>query len=241
MADELTGLDRIAEPFREPIADYAGLLRRIAGEDARALTLFGAIVAGTFDSQRHVIRSVLVLGKIDLSVLRRISEHGTKLGKQHISAPLIMTPEYIRASLDTFPLELIEIQQMHLTLFGQGHFTDLTFDEAHVRLQCERELKVILIGLRQGLLAAAGRESVISELETTVADNLLRTLRGLLWLKGQRQAKPTDDVLAEIEKLTKRNLPGLRNAVDATAAHGWSEFETLYRDVEALGEIADGW
>ena len=84
-------------------------------------------------------------------------------------------------------------------------------------------------------------EQAFSELETTVADNLLRTLRGLLWLKGQRQAKPTTDVLAEIEKLTDRKLPGLRNAVDATAPHGWGEFETLYRDVEALGEIADGW
>ncbi len=241
MADELTALDRLAEPYREPVRAYAGLTREIARDNARALTLFGAIAAGTFDPGRHVIRSVLVLGSVDLSILRRIAEHGSKLGKHRIAAPLIMTPEYIRASLDTFPLELIEIGQMHLTLFGQDHFADLSFDDAHVRLQCERELKVILIGLRQGLLAAAGREKVIAELETSVAENLMRTLRGLLWLKGQRQAKPAGDVLGEIEQLTEHRLPGVRTAIDATAAHGWPEFDSLYADIQALGEVADGW
>ncbi len=241
MSEQVTGLDRIAEPFREPVGNYARLVGEIAGDEAKSLTLFGAIAAGTFDPRRQVIRSVLVLGAVDLSVLRRIAEHGAKLGKHRIAAPLIMTPGYIEASLDTFPLELIEIQQMHVTLFGPDLFWDLSFKDADVRLQCERELKVILIGLRQGLLAAAGREKVISELETTVADGLLRTLRGLLWLKGRRAAKPAGGVLDEIEKLADRKLPGVRVAVDATAPHGWSEFERLYHDVEALGEMDDGW
>ena len=41
------------------------------------------------------------------------------------------------------------------------------------------------------------------------------------------------------EKLAKRTLPGLRVALDPTAHTGFSEFDSLYRDVEALGEIAD--
>ena len=76
-----------------------------------------------------------------------------------------MTPDYIRSSVDTFPLELIEIQQMHLTLFSEVSFDELTFQDGHVRLQCERELKALLIGLRQVLLASAGEEKFIGVLE----------------------------------------------------------------------------
>ncbi len=240
-AKEPAALERVPEVLREPIDQYAALLREIAGDKAKALTIFGAAAAGSFDPSLHTVRNVLVLEKVDLDVLRRLAEHGPKLGKARISAPLIMTPDYIQASLDTFPLELIEVQQNHLTLFGDDYFANLAFEESHVRLQCERELKAILIGLRQGLLAAAGRDKVLAELETNVADSLARTLRGLLWLKGQRDAKPAIQVLTAVEQITSRVLPGVRAALDATGVHGWQQFEDLYHDVETLGEVADAW
>ena len=237
MAEESVRLDRVTEAMREPIRAYATLVRELAGPRAKGLTLFGAIAAGSFDPSRHTVRNVLVLDTVELAMLRRLSEHGTRLGKARISAPLVMTPEYVKASLDTFPLELIEIHQMHLTILGEDFFTDLSFDAGHVRLQCERELKTILIGLRQGLLAAAGRGKLISALEMDVGDGLTRTLRGLLWLKGERQARPAGEVVANIEKMIEHKLPGLRRALDLSAEHGWDDFQALYRDVELLGEI----
>lgn len=241
MVEELAGLRRVVEPMRGPLEDYARLVRQVAGPNAKSLTLFGAIAAGSFDADRHTARNVLVVGRVDLDMLRQLATHGARLGKVHIAAPLIMTPEYIKASVDTFPLELIEIMQQHLVLFGNDYFEDLSFEEADIRLQSERELKAILIGLRQGLLAAAGREKLVSALEMDVAEGLLRTLRGLLWLKGKKDARPAADVLSDIEKITERKLSGVRTALDPSARHGWNEFEVLYRDVEALGEIANAW
>jgi hypothetical protein len=239
MAEETTGVEQVAAPLREPVRQYADLVREIAEAKAKALTLFGAIAAGTFDPGRHTIRSVLVLEAVDLSILRRLAEHGAKLGKARISAPLIMTPDYIRASLDTFPLEMLDIQQQHLTVFGEDFFEHLVFDDADLRLQCERELKVILIGLRQGLLAAVGREKVIGALEMDAAEGLVRTLRGFLWLKGVKEPKPAPKAVSEVEKIIDRKLPGVQTALDFDAEHGWAQFESLYRDVEALGEVVN--
>ncbi|MCH7591653.1 MAG: hypothetical protein IH989_02580 [Planctomycetes bacterium] len=239
MSESLSGLDRTAAAMRKPISEFAELVRDLAG--AKALTLFGAVTTESFDATRQTARSVLVVDRVDLSVLRGLAEHGAKLGKVSIAAPLVMTPDYITDSLDTFPLELLEIMQKHVTLFGDDHFVDLSFEDAHVRLQCERELKVILIGLRQGLLAAAGREKFIGALEMDVGEGLSRTLRGLLWLKGRKDARPIDAVLTELEKVADRKLSGVRAAMDPTAEHGWMAFEKLYEDVEALGSLVDGW
>lgn len=239
MNDTLSGLDIVAPAMREPISEFARLIRDLAG--AKALTLFGTVTTESFDPARQTARSVLVVDRVDLSVLRSLAEHGAKLGKASIAAPLVMTPDYIADSLDTFPLELIEIMQKHVTLFGDDHFVDLSFEDKHVRLQCERELKVVLIGLRQGLLAAAGREKFIGALERDVGEGLSRTLRGLLWLKGRKDAQPIDAVLTEVEKITDRKLSGVRTAMDPTAEHGWMAFEKLYNDVEALGNLVDAW
>ena len=241
MADETLRLEGIPEPMRGPIQDYAALVRETAGAGAKSLTLTGAIAAGTFDATRHSVRSVLVLESIDLDMLRRFSEHGPKLGKRFIAAPLIMTDEYIKSSLDTFPLELIEISQAHITLFGDDPFVDMTFDDTHVRLQCEREFKTVLISLRQGLLTAAGRDKVLKAVELEIGDQLVRTLRGVLWLDGKKKSKPATDVVSEVGSLAKRKLTGIRATLDVSGEHGWEQFQSLYRDVEALTEMADAW
>ncbi len=232
-------LDSVAANMRDAIQRYSQLLRESAGADFKSLTLFGTIVAGGFDPAKHVARSVVVLERIDLDKLRRLADHGKQLGKDHISAPLMMTAEYIAGSLDTFPLEFLEIQQKHVTIIGPDPFADLSFEQEHVRLQCERELKRVLIALRQGLLTAAGRDQFLAALERDAAEGLVRTMRGLLWLSGDKAAKKAVDVVTAVEKLYDRKLPGVVASLRDGGEHGWEEFQTLYHDVEALAERAN--
>ena len=64
--------------------------------------------------------------------------------------------------------------------------------------------------------------SAHTQLNTTAA-----TAQRVIDLRGKRQ------------KIADRKLTGVRTALDAAAHHGWSEFESLYSDVEALGNLAD--
>ena len=233
--------DRIAATMRRSIQTLVDLSREAMGDNLLALTAFGSVVATFFDRERHTARNVLVLKRVELSGLRRLAENGEKLGKESIAAPLIMTPAYIASSLDTFPLELLEIQQHHAVVLGDDHFENLTFEETHIRLQCERELKRILIALRQGLLAAAGHVKRVERVERDVAEGLVRTIRGMLWLKGQKRFKPAAEIVGEAESTIGRSLKGLRAALDENEVLAWPEFETLYHDVEALGEIVNAW
>lgn len=234
-------IDRIIAPMREQVGSYARLIQELFGESGKGLTVFGAVLTESFSMERDAVRSVLVVERVDLPQLRRLADQGRKLGKIGITAPLIMTPGHIRTSLDTFPLELIEIQQQHVTLCGQDYFKELTFENAHIRLQCERELKRILIGMRQGLLAAAGREHIARGMGKDAADDLARTLRGLLWLKDRKEFMNATEVITEIETITTRKLPGIRNSLHSTTSSGWTHFDHLYHDVETLGEIVNAW
>jgi len=236
-----TVLDGVVASMQAPIRDYVRLVEEVAGDSLKGLTLFGRIVGPSFDPTRSTARNVMVTERADLGMLRRLSEHGLRLGRVGIAAPLVMTPEYIEASCDTFPLEFIEIKQRRLTLRGEDFFGDLSFKDGDVRLQCERELKVLLIGLRQGLLSAAGREKFIEAVAADVGEAVLRALRGVLWLKGMKDDQPDGEVIDETQRIVGRKLPGVRRAMDPDATIGWSEFETLYGDVEALGEWVNAW
>ncbi len=241
MGIEEGGIDRITGAMHRPIEQFTEQMRGLAAANGLALTLYGAITGGSFNKKRHTVRSIFVLKKVDLEMLRQLAKNGMKLGKAGIAAPLIMTPEYIEASLDTFPLELIEMQQSHITLFGEDYFKKLSFNDDHIRHACERELKSILIGMRQGLLAAAGREKLFAEVEADMAERLIRTLRGILWLKGQKESHPALEVASEVEKVIEFKLPGLKDALSEAGEHGWDAFRMLYGEIEVLVEIVDAW
>lgn len=229
------------ESMRASLTRYAETLEELAGDNARSLILFGAVAAGTFNSRLHTARSAFVVGAVDLEMLHKLARHGPRLGKARIAAPLIMTPEYIEASLDTFPLELMEIAQRHICMFGEDCFQDLSLHTEDVRRQCERELKTIQIGMRQALLATGGRDKALTTVELEVGERLVRALRGLLWLHGDNDPKAVLEIVAAIESGIQRSLPGVRSVVDEQSRHGWEEFKTLYADVDAVRTHVDAW
>ena len=241
MIPSMMNMDHVVDHMQEPLTKYLDRVQTLAGANCLAIIGFGTIATSGFDPAKHIARSVIVLDKIDLAMLRELAKDGAKLGKARIAAPLIMTPVYINGSLDAFPLELLEIHQCHVCFVGTDYFTDLAFDERHLRLQCERELKTILIGMRQGLLAAAGREKLFGAMEGDVAERLLRTLRGLLWLHGQDEYVSSMDVVSRIEQETDRSLAGIRQALQDHRRHDWDDFTRLYDDVDGLKTLADRW
>lgn len=231
----------IAAAMTDAVDEFAQTLHDTFGDNALALTMFGAVTTTAFQNDLHTAKSAVVLKQVDLAALRRLADQGAKFGRLNLAAPLIMTPEYIRGSLDTFPLEFLEIMQRHVTVFGADYFSDLERHEKEMRLQCERELKVAGITLRQGLLASVGKEDFIGHLERDLAEGILRVLRGMLWLKGERDAQPGADVVSRLETLLAHKLPGIRAALDDTNPAGWREFDWLYADVDTLGKAVNDW
>lgn len=241
MTQSIGNLDRLPPALRSPAVTYADMVRQVTNGKAIGLAFYGLCVGGRFNPAVQPARNVLVVEKIELPSLRKLSQQGVKLARTGIAAPIVMTPKYITASLDTFPLELLEIQQQHVQIFGDEYFADLPLKDEHVRMQCERELKTALVGMRQGLLRTAGRDRALHDVVVDATEGLLRVLRGILWLRDQREPSPSDALVGEVEKTLERKLPGICAGLDANTRHGWESFEALYADVNTLGELIDAW
>ena len=126
-------------------------------DNIHSIAITGSALTDDFDPEKSDVNSVLVLNKMDLGFLEVLASFGKTYGKKGISAPLIMTPEYIKHSLDVFPIEFLNIKLLHETLFGEDLFQHLLIERKDLRLQCERELKV-------GTLArdASGRRGALA-------------------------------------------------------------------------------
>lgn len=239
MAERTIHVDALPAARRAGFREYAEALVSTAGEQLLGLTAFGGWVHGDPFFEEAPARSVAVFRHIDLALLDRFATQGGRFGKLNVAAPLSMTPAYIIASGDVFPLELLEIRQLGKLIWGESFFGGIEVSPHDVRLQCERELKSELIQLRQGLLSAAGRHERLPTLALAATERLARVLRGVLTIAGRQVPALTAAVLEQAEGVTGQRFPALRQVAAREGTLEFPAFERVYQEIAALADHVD--
>jgi len=157
-----------------------------------------------------------------------------------------MTPEYIRNSLDVFPLEFLNIKRLHHTIFGEDFFQALEIKPSDLRYQCERELKVKLIGLRQGYISAAGDRKILTENIINSISAYLPLFSGIIFLLGKEPPINSNDLLRVLHEVSGIDTHAFQSVLSAKKERiklSIEQLNTLFEDyyhaTEKLGEVID--
>jgi len=212
-----------------------------------SIHIVGSAVMPDYNEKISDINSVIVLHKMDLKFLEFLAPLGRKYGKKRIAAPLIMTPEYIADSLDSFPVEFLDFMFIHSTVYGEDILRSLVIDNHNLRIQCEREIKTKLIALRQGYISALGQKKELSALLVRSITGSMALLRALIVLMGSVPPLPRLEVIrsfgaaAEIDTRIFEDLLLLKaGRITPTEQDLLAFFETYYAALETAGKIIDG-
>lgn len=211
-----------------------------------SIHITGSALTEDFTPNTSDINSIIVLNKMDLKFLENFAPLGKKFGKKQISSPLIMTPDYISRSLDVFPVEFLTIKLLHKTVFGEDVFNNLEINNSDLRYQCERELKVKLIEIRQGYLSSLGNRKFLADGFISSFSGYIPLFRGIIVLLGTTPPKENKEVLATLQDAAGVNLDVfktvLKSKKDKTKLSIEilnSIFEDYYKAIEQLGNITD--
>ncbi|MFA5352919.1 MAG: hypothetical protein WC291_01705 [Thermodesulfovibrionales bacterium] len=192
------------EKIRPSVAQAAGpffieILERHAG-DIHSLHIVGSSVTPDFREKGSDINSLVVLRGMDLSFIESLAPLGKKYSKKGIAAPLIMTPDYIMTSLDAFPMEFLDFQLIHETVYGEDILKELPIDKLHLRLQCEREVKSRLVGLRQGYLSSLGDRERVEALLIRSITGCFPLFRAIIQLMGKVPPVQRAEVISSVRE-----------------------------------------
>jgi len=232
--------------IRDSVKDFAEKLMTALGDSLQSITVVGSSLTDDFAPGQSDINTVIVLGEQKLDSLNRIAAMAKPMSRKKISPPLLMTPFYIERSLDVFGVEFLDFQLTHQTVLGDDPFAALVFDKKDVRLQCERELKAMLIRLRQGYIAAAANRKLVRDILVSTARGLVPLLRAMLWLKGLDRTSGSNATFAKAVGEFSIKTDSLvtagkwrREKTRLSEAEMENAFESIYATIEQLSGIVD--
>ncbi len=227
------------KPFLEEIlGGYSG--------NVHSIHIVGSAVTADFAAKTSDINSVFVLKEMDLKFLEFLAPLGKKYKRRGLAAPLIMTPEYIRRSLDVFPIEFLDFKLIHETVFGEDLLATVEISREDLRHQCEREIKSKLIGLRQGYISSQGNRRTLTEGIVSPIAGYMSLFRGIVFLLGQDPPARKQEVVSTLAAVTGINTDIFQKVLDIKRGQLKPSknqldtiFEEYYAAAEKIGKVID--
>ena len=237
------------EPSQEILTatrHWLAAVRTAIGGDFLSCYLTGSVLTQGFDLKRSKVNVLIVARSLGSDALDALSRSLPEGKKAPTFDPLFMTHSQIRKSLDSFPIEWLEIQETHLLIEGQDVLHDLEVPRTYLRLQCEHELRSRLIQLRQIYIAKGRHPDQLEPALRASASSFATLFRTLVRLSGESPPADAPHVIERVADLFQLDAEALLGAYlvrYTERRYRGAEIATLFRrflvEVERLVAAID--
>ncbi len=192
--------------MEKELAQLKEKLLAAAGSNLKAIVLFGSAARGEYHEKHSDLNVLCVLERAGAEELEVLHETAAWWERKKFPVPQIFTLEELRASADIFAIELMDMKAHHKMIYGEDFFEGLAVPTNLHRLQVERELRTNWVKLRQGILLAPRKDSVLLRLMDASISTFITLFRHALIALGKEPPASRREVLEEIAR-TVRSSP----------------------------------
>ena len=188
----------MARDIRDPkdiFPDITTDYKDVYGDDLVSIMLYGSATGKDYRPGKSDINFMIVLSEDGIERLYQAFEIVKKWRKRNVAIPLFLTENYVKTSMDVFPIEYLNFQRNYMLVYGRDILKDLSFDPEFVRLQCEREIKGKLLLLRETYLETSGKGRLLKEVISQSIRAFIAIFEALLYLKGLKFPKDKLEII----------------------------------------------
>jgi hypothetical protein len=185
------GIKDPKEIFPDIITDYKGIF----ADDVVSIFLYGSATSKDYIPGKSDINFMIVLSEDGIEHLDKAFDIVKKWRKKNLAIPLFLTENYLKTSIDVFPIEYLNVQSNYVPIYGKDILKDLSFQPEFIRLQCEREIKGKLLLLRKAYLESSGKGRALKDVVRHSIRAFIAIFDALLYIKGLELPKKKLEVI----------------------------------------------
>lgn len=211
--------------------DFSEVMEALQGISA---SLLQVAVYTTFEP-----RCVVILEKDPPNLLENLDTLREYADKRHLSFPLLVTREFVLSSLDSFPLEFLDIVSSGYTnlLAKEDILKDLKFAVADTRLQMEREIKSKWLLTRLSALELSQKPRALADIMEMSIRSLIPVLKGFCFISDRAIPRDMPGLIKTVTDITQLDLSFLTHWMTLKKADIYivkNYLDILYRISELL-------
>lgn len=171
------------------------------GKDLISIVLYGSAAGGSYVKGKSDINILVVLTTEGINRLEDGFALVKNWRKRNVAVPLVMTKSFIETSLDSYPIEFLNMKSNSVLIYGENVLEPLVFKPEDLRLQIERELKSKILLLREGYLESAGAVRPARQLISKSLTAFVSIFNAMLYLREARVPRDKNETIKEMNKV----------------------------------------
>ena len=234
--------DQPQEVFVPLTQDYL----KVFGGELVSLIVYGSAAAGSYVKGKSDINLLVVLSPAGIKKLDAAFDTVKCWKKRKVATPLVITKVFIEASLDSYPIEFLNMKNSHILVYGENVLANLAFQPADLRLQIEREIKGKIILLTQGYLETGGSARALKQLIRNSYTAFISIFNALLYLKQEKAPQTRRETIKEACNLFSLDAAVFELCSDIKEGKDKlsdkeiiDTFKKYLHEVEKIGNIVD--
>lgn len=180
------------------LVPYVKSIIELYSSDVVSVFAYGSVTGADFDRRYSDINLGVVLKEVDAGILKKCAKIAKRGLRHKITPPLFLTREYINVSLDTFPVEFINMKCASLILYGEDTLKDIKVNNEDLRRECETQIKGKIITIRQAYLEQALRPKGIERVLKNALRSIFPVFAALLRIKKGSSPVDKNEILREV-------------------------------------------
>lgn len=216
-------------------------LKEIYNEKLVSIVLYGSCASNACENDFSDINIIVVINNLLAIDLKKANSALKDFMKTKNPLPLFMDKDEWFNSCDVYPIEYSDIKDRYAILYGEDIVKPLILEKTNLRLQCEHEVKNLLIKLRQNYLAQSDDLKSIEVLLKKSSKSFFALFRAILRLTEEKVSFDHEEVinsLYEKVKIDKDVFLKLLNLRTDSKAISKAEYEiTIQKLIDSTNEI----
>lgn len=193
----------LSDKLNKKIATFVNELKTVYGETLVSVTLYGSGASAEFVTNHSNLNFLIVLSNFNPVVLKGA---GKIINRYPWFEVLCLTENYINSSLDIFPIEFLDLQENYRVIYGKDVLKHIHIDIKNLRFQCEQELRIKLIALRQLYFKSYSNRKLLLYTLLKTFTSTLHVLRNVLRLVGKTPPYKKDLIIHELSRILSINV-----------------------------------
>jgi predicted nucleotidyltransferase len=217
------------------------------GKDLISLMLYGSAAGGAYVKGKSDINVLVVLTPEGMNRLEDAFDLVKNWRKRNVAVPLVLTKDFITSSLDSYPIEYLNMKNNSVLIYGENVLEPLAFKPEDLRLQIERELKSKILLLREGYLESAGSARQVRQLIGKSLTAFVAIFNAMLYLKQTTAPRDKRETITEMSRVFTIDADvfmlcfEIRQGVDKLSGKEVIDvFKKYLREAQKASHIIDG-
>lgn len=157
-------------------------LKDIFEERLASVFLYGSCAVEDCSTSFSDINLMVIIKDLCAADLKKASKSVNEFRKKGKYLPIFMDKDEWFNSCDVYAMEYSDIKERNKIIFGENLIEGLKIEKKYLRLQCEQDVKNLLIRLRQNYLVSATNKNALKNLISTTSKTFMVIFRTILRL-----------------------------------------------------------